>query len=232
MLSDLGTTIQNVKIKKACDVWINRLAKKDGGFGVDEDENSELCLTGNTTRALVKLGYSEHPIVKSGFEWIVRNQKENGGWHCWGKNGVIDACEGMSAFASYPREKWTKSMKAAVEKGAEFYLQRKLHREGRRYEPWYRLHYPVHYYYDILVGLDMITALGYNYDPRLREAFEILESKMRDDGKWLMDSVHPDVPYALKPKSFFSFSLEQPGKPSKMITLRAMIVLKRIEERK
>ena len=58
---------------------------------------------------------------------------------------------------------------------------------------------------------------------------------MKDDGRWLMGSVHTDAPYALKPKyakSFVPFSIEQPGKPSKMLTLRAMIVLKRIEERR
>ena len=58
-------------------------------------------------------------------------------------------------------------MKLAVEKGAEFFLERELHRQGDRYEPWYRFHYPVHYYYDLLVGLDFMTALGYSDDKRL-----------------------------------------------------------------
>src|SRR3989442_2880155 len=45
-------------------------------------------------------------------------------------------------------------MKSAVELGAEYYLGKELHKQGGEYPPWYRFHYPVHYYYDLLVGLD------------------------------------------------------------------------------
>ncbi|MGD0476872.1 MAG: hypothetical protein ABSB29_01755 [Nitrososphaerales archaeon] len=231
ILSDLGITKENPKIKKACELWMKRYAE-DGDFGRGTMGNGELCIVGNTARALVKFGYVDHPSVRSAFEWLVETQKENGGWHCWRKNGVIDGWEGMSAFSVYPRQKWTRSMKTAVERGAEFYLKRKLHREGKVYDPWYRFHYPVHYYYDLLVGLDFITALGYTDDPRLKEALDHLESKMRKDGKWCMDAVHPDAPYAKDPKyagRLTPFSLEKEGKPSKMITLKALTVLKRVE---
>ncbi len=233
ILSDLGLTRRNPHVRKACELWIRRFSRKDGGFDTEGSKESELCLVGNTARALVKFGYSEHPQVRSAFEWLVKNQKENGGWHCWGRNGVIDAWEGMSAFAVYPRQKWTRGMKRAVERGAEFYLKRKLHSEGKVYEPWYRFHYPVHYYYDILVGLDMITALGYTDDPRLKEPLDHLRGKMRKDGRWNLDAVHPDAPYAKDPKykgRFTPFSVEKAGKPSKMITLGALSVLRRVEK--
>jgi hypothetical protein len=238
VLSDLGLTKEDVKIRSSCELWMKKFAKKDGGFGTDEDESSELCLVGNTARALVKFGYADHTLVRSAFEWLVRNQKENGGWHCWGRNGVIDAWEGMSAFAVYPRQKWSRSMKNAVERGAEFYLKRKLHRQGALYEPWYRFHYPVHYYYDILVGLDFITALGFGDDPRLKEALNHLKGKMRKDGRLILDAVHPDYDNAGKwpawwekyKRSFHPFSLEHVGQPSKMMTLRAMTILKRVQK--
>ena len=232
ILSDLGITRADPKVAKACEIWMKRLSKSDGGFGVEDDSKSELCLVGNTARALVRFGYGDHPKVVSAFEWLVKNQKENGGWHCWGRNGVIDAWEGMSAFSVYPRERWTRSMKAAVERGAEFYLKRKLHHEGKHYDPWYRFHYPNHYYYDVLVGLDMMTALGYSHDPRLKEALNIMHDKKRKDGRWNLDSVHPDAPYAKDPKHtkrFTPYSLEKARRPSKMITLRALTVTKRVE---
>lgn len=232
ILSDLGITRADPRVAKACESWMGRFSKSDGGFGVDDDSKSELCLVGNTARALVRFGYEEHPKVISAFDWLVKNQKENGGWHCWGKNGVIDAWEGMSAFAVYPRQRWTRSMKAAVERGAEFYLKRKLHQEGKHYDPWYRFHYPNHYYYDLLVGLDMITALGYSHDPRLEEALKIMNDKRRKDGRWNLDSVHPDALYAKDPKyakRFIPHSLEKARRPSKMITLRALKVTKSVE---
>jgi hypothetical protein len=232
-LSDLGLTRADARINKACELWIRRFAKSDGGFGVDDDRKSELCLVGNTARALVRFGYEDHPKVRSAFRWLVREQKENGGWHCWGKNGVIDAWEGMSAFAVYPKQKWTRSLKRAVERGAEFFLKRELYKEGKRYEPWFRFHYPEHYYYDLLVGLDFLTALGFSSDKRLAYAVDQLKQKRRSDGKWNLDAAHPDVDASIakwyKKRTPTPFALEEVGEPSKMITFRALRVLKRIE---
>ncbi len=237
ILSDLGLTKADRRIRKACEFWIQRFAKKDGGFSTDNSRKSELCLVGNTARALVRFGYVDHPKVKSAFQWLVKNQKENGGWHCWGKNGVLDAWEGMSALVVYPRQKWSRSMKRAVERGAEFYLERELHKQGAHYEPWYRFHYPIHYYYDILVGLDFITNLGYGDDKRLSYALSLLKEKRRPDGKWNLDAVHPDVGgsyagwYSKHPKQTpIPFALERIREPSKMITLRAMQVLERLSD--
>ena len=232
-LSDLAVSRKDPRVARACELWIKRFAKSDGGFGVENDMKSELCLVGNTTRALVKFGYEDHPQVQSAFRWLVREQRENGGWHCWGKRGVIDGWEGMSAFAAYPRQKWTRSQKRAVERGAEFYLSHELHREGKRYDPWYRFHFPEHYYYDLLVGLDFMTALGYGADRRLTYAVDLLNGARGSDGKWKLEAVHPDLDvlvakwYAKRPPT--PFALEQVGEPSKMITLKALRVLKRME---
>lgn len=234
VLSDLGLTKSEPRIGKACELWIARFAREDGGFDTEGADKSELCLVGNTARALVRFGYADHPKVRSAMDWLVRNQKANGGWHCYGRNGVIDAWEGMSAFAVYPKRKWTAGMTRAVERGAEFYLARRLHKQGARYGPWYRFHYPVHYYYDVLVGLDFMTALGYGDDPRLADARTILEEKRRPDGRWNLDAVHPDVEgpsakwYRRTPPT--PLALEKPGEPSKLITLRAMTVLRRLDE--
>jgi hypothetical protein len=191
-----------------------------------------MCIVGNTARALVKFGYADHPRVRRAYEWLVRDQKENGCWRCGWRRGIIDGWEGMSAFAVYPRQRWTAGIKRAVERGAEFYLEREMHREGPRYEPWYRFHYPVHYFYDILVGLDFMTALGYGDDARLRYALSLLKQKRRLDGRWNLGAIHPDlegryaVPYDNRPPK--PFGLERPGRPSKMITLRAMGILQRL----
>jgi hypothetical protein len=237
ILSDLGLTKEgdDPRITKACELWIDRFSKKDGGFSMDGSSRSHLCTTGNTARALVKLGYVDHPKVKRAFEWLAKNRAEKGGWSCFGSGRNLDSWEPMSAFAEYPKQKWTKSMKEAVEKGAEFFLERELHKQGDHYEPWYRFHYPVHYYYDLLVGLDFMTALGYVKDKRLGHAIGVLKEKRRTDGRWNLDAVHPDIEgniaewYKKHPKyAPTPFSLEKPGQPSKMITLKGMQVLQRL----
>jgi len=236
ILADLGTTKEDPRIAKACRLWIDRFAKDDGGFGMDGSARSHLCVVGNTARALVLFGYADHPKVQSAFEWMVKNASHLGGWSCFGGGRNLDSWEPLSAFAVYPRPKWTAAMQRTVDQAAEFFLQRELHIQGDHYEPWYRFHYPVHYYYDLLVGLDFMTALGYADDPRLKHAVGVLKKKRRHDGRWNLDAVHPDLEgapadwYRKHPKDAPTpFALDKVGEPSKMITWRAMRVLARLE---
>jgi hypothetical protein len=98
----------------------------------------------------------------------------------------------------------------------------------------------VHYFYDVLVGLDFMTALGYGDEKGLAHAVALLKGKRVDgpagEGAWNLDTVHPDVEgstadwYAKHPNQAPTpFALEKPGQPSKMITFRALRVLKRLE---
>jgi len=240
VLSDLGLTAQDPRVRRACELFLNEYARSDGGFDSPSNtwSKSELCLTGNLARTLARCGYEDDPRVRSAFHWIVENQMEDGGWHCFYERafgrGTLDAWEGLNAIAHLPRTKWTRRVHRCVEAGAEFFLERELLLQGRRrYLPWYRIHYPVHYYYDVLVGLDMVTRLGYGGDRRVRRALDVLEKKRRSDGAWNLDKVHPDLGagagyrFRRRPKRF---ALEREGRPSKWITLTALQVLKRVEE--
>ena len=237
ILADLGMTKEDPGIDRACKLWIQRMSMEDGGFAPSGTKRGHLCTTGNAARALVQFGYAAHPKVRGAFQWLEKTRDKNGGWSCFGSGRNLDSWEGMSAFAVYPKEKWTAGMHRAVEDAAEFYLGRELHKQGDPYPPWERFHYPVHYYYDLLVGLDFMTALGYGDDRRLKFALDLLKKKRRSDGRWNLDVIHPDVEggvadwYKKHPKHAPTpFALEAPGKPSKMITLRAMVVLKRLGE--
>jgi len=231
VLSDLGLTSEDSRIALTSrlffEYWLDE--KKENIF------EEEICIVGNTARMLTRFGYEDDARVKRLFDCIIADQKEDGGWHCFESDvGSLDCWEGLSALASLQRPKRNKRMKNAIQRGAEFYLERKLFDDGeKKYSPWFRLHYPNHYYYDILVGLDVITKLGYAADKRLEPAVKILEEKTRTDGKWAIDKAHPDIAppyvpnYRREPKPF---ALEEPGKPSKWITLTALRVLKRIRD--
>ncbi|HEV2429681.1 MAG TPA: hypothetical protein VGV64_07565, partial [Thermoplasmata archaeon] len=208
------------------------------GFGKGKGHH---CYTANMARALVRLGYEDDPRVRKTLEWIARTAHPKGGWTCrFSTDGPatsrsLDAWEGLSAFVAFPRSKWTAAMRECVERGAEYYLERELHIQGDRYEPWYRFHWPTHYYYDLLIGLDCLTALGYADDHRLRFALELLRKKRRADGRWNLDAHQPDPDpesarwYAQNPeKRPTPLALGAEGQPSKMITLRALLVLDRV----
>ena len=241
-LSDLGATTEIPQVRSSCELWMDRSPLKGGGVGGFSKGNGHHCYTGNLARALIRLGYGDDPRIRPALDWLVETANPKGGWSCFSfaagpaTSRTLDSWEGLSAFAAYPRSKWSRPMAACVALGAEFFLDRELHQQGARYDPWYRFHWPIHYYYDVLVGLDVLTALGFTDDPRLRFALDLLEKKRRPDGRWNMDAVHPDVGptmerwYGEHPKDRPSpLVVETPGRPSKMITLRALTVLSRVE---
>ncbi|MGI0084901.1 MAG: hypothetical protein ACREBQ_07450, partial [Nitrososphaerales archaeon] len=206
-------------------------------------ENFPLCMTANLVRAMLMAKFDESGRVYRALNWLVEVQKEDGGWHCFeSSKGTLDCWEPLSAFAALPRERWTRSIKKSAERGAEFYLKRRLFREGpKKYSPWFRFHYPVHYYYDLLVGLEVLSSLGYAKDPRMKFALELLQRKRGPDGRWNLDASNPDIPKSL-PATLYStsppfepfpaipFVLEKVGRPSKIVTLRALKALKRLED--
>jgi hypothetical protein len=169
--------------------------------------------------------------------WVVQAQKADGGWHCFpSRHGTLDGWEGLAALAFLPEEKREARVQRAVERGAEFYLERRLcHERPGRYAPWFRIHYPTHYYYDLLVGLDAITRLGYGGDPRLAPALRWLSARRDRQGRWRIDATHPDLPleepYSLRPP-YYPFVLERPGVPSRWATVSALAVLARVERSK
>ncbi len=242
VLSDLGATTAIPEVRASCELWMERAPLRGGGVGGFSNGGGHLCFTGNMTRALIRFGYEDDRRVRKALDWLVGTAHPKGGWTCWnfgdgpapGRN--LDSWEALSAFAAFPRSKWTSEMESVVAKGAEFFLERELHRQGGRYAPWYRFHYPVHYYYDLLVGLDFMTALGYGGDPRMRYAIDLLLSRRRRDGRWNLDAVHPDTAggiakwFAAHPtRRPTPLALEAVGRPSKMITLTALRVLDRVD---
>ncbi|HTS33526.1 MAG TPA: hypothetical protein VMI55_06275 [Thermoplasmata archaeon] len=238
VLSDLGLTRAVPAVRASSELWMKKFAMKGGGVGGSSAGTGHHCVVGNMTRALIRLGYTDDPRVRRSLEWLVRTADPKGGWSCFSTNGHgrnLDSWEGLSAFAAYPRSMWTASMTRTVEAASEFFLERRLHQQGARYAPWYRFHYPIHYYYDLLVGLDLLTSLGHVDDPRLKFALDHLRKKRRSDGRWNLDAVHPDVEgpiarwFEQHPRQRPTpFVVEPAGKPSKMITLTALTVLERV----
>jgi len=234
VLADLGMTRRDERIANAVDLWFDLHVAKDGGFTPWSRREAEeyarihfrhrdrfmkrghLCTTGNMVRSLIRLGYLRDERVRAAIDWLADAQYEDGGWDCFGRpEGTLDAWEGMSALAEIPPGLRTKNARSAIARGAEFFLNKRLLHEGEYFERWWWLRYPWHYNYDVLVGLDFMTALGHGRDPRMKEALDHLVSKRLPDGRWALDSTNGNL--AIEPR----------GEPSKMITFIALRVLER-----
>lgn len=233
VLADLGATRSDPRIERTAELLLDRWSKPDR---ILSGQSGEVCYTGNAVRALVRFGYLEHPVVQQSIDWIVREQKRDGGWNCFrSQKGTLDGWEGLAALAEIPGPERSEAVRRSIERGAEFYLKRNLMDEGHdRYAPWFRLHYPNHFLYDILVGLRVLTHLGYGNDRRLRKAVRWLLNRRRRDGTWPLDATQPDwdtreaARYGF-PGPEFPILLELPGLPSRWATLEALSVLRRIE---
>lgn len=236
VLSDLGLTREHRDVRASAELWMAGMPLRGGGVGGNSKGTGHHCAVGNIARSLIRLGYGGDPRVRRSLEWLVETASPLGGWSCFGSGRNLDSWEGLSALAAIPRAERSAAMDRVVDRAVEFYLERELHRQSGRYPPWERFHYPVHYYYDVLVGLDLMTRLGRADDPRLRWGLERLRSKRRRDGRWNLDAVHPDVSGAMErwfashPKDRpIPWSLERAGAPSKMVTLTALTVLARVD---
>ncbi|MCI4345541.1 MAG: hypothetical protein L3K07_02120 [Thermoplasmata archaeon] len=236
VLSELGVAGKDPRITRAVELllrfWYGPQSPWGDAFG---GKGSELCITGNGARVLLTLGFEEHPAAVNSLNWLIGAQKEDGGWHCFpSETGTLDCWEALAAFLAVPKPRRTPAMLRSIERGAEFYLEHGLlsDPDGKPYAPWSRYHYPHHYYYDVLLGLDLLTALGFGKDPRLRPRLDELEQRRNADGTWSLDALHPDLPpdneYQLS-KPHYPFVLEAPHRPSRWATLTALLVLRRAE---
>jgi len=131
----------------------------------------------------------------------------------------------MLALSKIPEEARTSVVQAAVETGVEFLFAHDpaaadypMGYSDKPNTSWFKFGFPVGYVTDVLQNLEVLTALGYGQDLRLKPALELLLSKQDEQGRWKLE-------YTYNGKTWVD--IEQKKEPSKWVTLRALRVLKR-----
>jgi hypothetical protein len=186
------------------------------------DGEVEPCINGRTVETGVYFGVSVEPIV----ERLLGERLADGAWNCEAENGAvvssfattINVLDGLAAFEAATGSDEVREARLEAE---EYLLDRRLFRSRRTGEVVHAdfLDFPFPYYwrYDILRALDYFRRAGSERDPRMAEAVELVRSKQRADGVWLLDTVIPGRVW---------FDIESPaGAPSRWNTLRALRVL-------
>jgi hypothetical protein len=183
----------------------------------------EECINGRT----VAIGASFGQDVDAVVDRLLGDQLADGGWNCWREQGAVRSsfhstiCV-LEGLLAYERATGSTPVLDARRRGEEHLLQRRLFRRlstGEVIDPdWLRFSFPVQWHYDVLRALEHFREVGDAPDPRLEEAVELVGSKRRPDGTWLLENTHPGEVH---------FELEDgDGTPSRWNTLRALRVLR------
>ena len=229
-------------IRRECERFLLIHQLENGAFAcsIRGRRDAEPCLTGNMIRTLLVFGYEGDARVRKAISWMPKDQQDDGGWNCdyplrKVKHGsYMSTIEMLWAYSEIPRQKWTRSMKASIERGVEFLLMHRLyksdHHNWRPTKPQFTmLHFPMYYYYDVLHGLRVLAKLGYAGDERCRDALHLILSKRTPDGRWLLEGdwfrevKEGELGYRKGRKTILD--IDEIAKPSKWITLNCFRAL-------
>jgi len=240
ILSELGVSTNN-KIRKTIELVFSNCQYDSGHFSfvVIKSERGKkslltdgACLTGNILRPLLHFGYLNDERVQRTIDFLIRTHDK--GWPCRvypidrrkvsPKNCFMGGVKPILAFSMIPEKERSKEMKEAIKKEIEIYLENEVFmylrdEKGKRKAKfgWTRLGFPLFYQSDALEVLDVLTKLGVK-DKRMQRAVDLVLSKQDDSGRWKLENTFNGKMWV---------DIEEKGKPSKWITLKATRVLKR-----
>ncbi len=91
LLAEMGIPGTNSSIRKGCEYFLRVMDGQDRSWPPpkypDEDLRGwrlvwEPCVTGNMARTLAEFGFENDPRVREMFDWLVKYQRDDGGWNC------------------------------------------------------------------------------------------------------------------------------------------------------
>ena len=238
---------EDPRIRKACSYLLDHGLTAGGQFSASSGPSGTAdCLQGNLCWAMQELGCDD-PRLEKAFDWMARTVTGEGiapltdrtaaVRYYAGKCGPTFACGSnnklpcawggvkvMLALARLPNQRRTPVIKRALAHGVDFFFS--VDPAGATYPSgwapkpsgnWWKFGFPVFYITDLLQVLEMLAALGYGRDARLRRALQLIRDKQDADGRWLME-------YHYTGKTWADFGAKK--QPNKWVTLRALRVLK------
>jgi hypothetical protein len=165
----------------------------------------------------------ENPRVPRLLMHILEHQKADGGFHwdeaseCGEPHTTICVLEGLGEYFTSGLRHGRAETKHAMEGGVEFLLRNRLfiNQGDKRF---FKLSYPYRYRYDFLRALEFFAAHGVPFDLRMLPALQWLDGKRKPDGRWTLENAHSGKVHLV---------METTGEPSRMITLKALLILNR-----
>ncbi len=188
---------------------------------------SETCVIGMVLSIAARFASGDSRIERLA-ENLLAEQMPDGGWNCQRPAGAthsslhttISALEGLLEYETAGGAQARQSAQARRRAHEFLYLHRmfRSHRTGAVIDDaMTRFSFPPQWHYDVLRGLDYLRAARAPRDDRLCEALDLVKKRRAAGGTWPLQNVH---------RGRYHFAMEEPGKPSRWNTLRAMRVLR------
>jgi hypothetical protein len=239
-LAQLGAGGDDPGVRRAIDYVFAHAQTPHGAFAMRGTPGTAIhCLWGNGVRAMLDLGVPPEDerlsqaidglarsVTGDGFGGYTRSTISGPGFPCAGNGGrpcAWGAVRTLWALAAVPPAARTPAVEDATRASVAFLLSHDVAKAdypytGRISSSWFKFGYPLGYVTDVLLNLEALTAAGAATDPRLDEALALVLAKADAEGRWPMA-------YSYRGKMWLD--VEQKGRPSKWVTLRALRVLKR-----
>jgi hypothetical protein len=228
LLRRLGLDPDNPAARKGSRILLDKGFFRDGGINYWKNyTKSETCVTGLTLSILAYFNITDERLISIAGH-LLGQQMEDGGWNCRKPYGAkhssfhttLIVLEGFHEYLQ-KFDEHQKEILHARDRAVEFLLQHRLyksHRTGRIVNPQMtQFCFPPRWKYDVMTVLDYLRAADIQKDERMQDAIDLLISKLKNDGTWLLPAPHPG-------KRFFE--LEQSGEPSRINTLRGLRILR------
>jgi len=247
-LAQLGASPDDPRVRRGCEYYLEHAISKEGAFTMTGSLSGSIyCLTGNLITALIDLGLWSDARLVATLGWLVRSTIGQGSrqqdkpnspplylksgvsgpvFECSANNRLPCAWGGlkvMRALTRIPERDRTPEINQAIKVGTDFFFSRDPadadYPMGWSEKPnrsWWKFGYPIFYISDMLEILEVLSALGFAADARLDNAFQLLLDKQDDQGRWPLE-------YTYNGKTWVD--IEDKGKPSKWVTLRALRVI-------
>ena len=235
-LAELGADPADERVRRGCDYLLTHSVAANDAFSVYQSlgpSGALHCLNGNLLYALARLGYAGDRRVQGALAWQVNAITGEGDVRFYdaGTSGPGFACgvnlgqpcgwgavKAMKALAAVPAAQRTPAMQRAIEVGVDFLFSRDPaaadYPYTERVSPhWFKFGFPLSYWSDVLETAAVLVELGYGGDARLAPAIDLILSKQDAQGRWKLEN-------SLNRKMWID--IEQRGKPSKWVTLRAL----------
>jgi len=248
MLAQLGVDASDPCVRRGCDYLLAHGVGEHGGFSMNGRRTGAAhCLQGNLAASLLDLGYGDNPQVQAAVEWMARSvtgegfieSKDSGtdyfmrsgicgpGFCCSSNNFAPCAWGAVKvglALSKVPTSKHSSHVNQAISSCVDFVMS--VDPASAEYPhpwapkpstSWFKFGFPVFYITDLLQVFEALTALGLKGDKRLKNAVDLVLSKRDKNQRWPME-------YTYNGKTWVK--IEEKGKPSKWVTLRALRMLK------